>query len=122
MLRLVLGANATTSFAAGLVGTVAARWTADTLGVGSVGWVRAVSIALLVFAVDVGLVARAEARQMRRFAGFVSGLDVAWVLATAIVVASGSLRGAGVVIAVLMGIGVADFAALQLWFRRQLAR
>ena len=122
MLRLVLAANATTSFAAGVVGAVAARWTADTLGVGSVGWTRAVSIALIVFAVDVALVARARAPQLRRFAAIVSCADIAWVLATAAVVAFGSLSGTGVAIAVVTAIGVADFATVQLWARHRMAR
>jgi hypothetical protein len=120
-LRLVLSANAATSFAAGPLGTIAAGWCADTLGIASAGLVRAVSLALVVFAVDVALVARACAPRMRRFSGFVSCLDIAWVVATAVVVASGSLSGTGVAIAVVMGIGVADFAVLQLWFRRQMS-
>ncbi len=122
MLRLVLSATAATSFAAGALATVAARWCADTLGVDSVALVRAVGIVLMVFAVDVALVARARVCRMRLFAAVVSCLDIAWVVATAIVVASGELSGAGTTTAVLMGIGVADLAALQLWFRRQLPR
>jgi hypothetical protein len=45
---------------------------------------------------------------------------VAWVLATIVVLVSGALNATGVVVAVVIGVGVADFALLQLWFRRRM--
>ncbi|MBA2282541.1 MAG: hypothetical protein H0W25_15120, partial [Acidimicrobiia bacterium] len=58
-LRAVLAANALTSLAAGVAAAVAPAWAADRLGVDVDGWVRAVGVFLIVFAVDVALVARA---------------------------------------------------------------
>lgn len=120
-LRAVLGLNAATSLAAGLVGTIAASWTADTLGLGSVAWTRIVSIGLIVFAVDVALVATRARASLRPAALAISMADIAWVVGTVAVLATADLTSTGTVLAVVMGIGVADFAALQLWFRSTLA-
>lgn len=119
-LRAVLALNATTSLAAGAVAALAPRWVADTAGLGSTGWTRAVGVALVVFAVDVALVARYSRASLRAAALAISAVDIAWVVATVVVVAAADLNTAGVVLAAVMAIGVADFAALQLWFRRRL--
>jgi hypothetical protein len=122
LLRMVLAANAATSFVAGAIGALAAGWTADTLGTDAVGWTRGTSIVLAIFAVDVALMARACGPRLRQFAALVSSVDIAWVLATAAVVAFGGLSGTGVAIAVVLALGVADFAAAQLWFRHRMRR
>lgn len=120
-LRAVLGVNAATSLAAGLVGTVAADWVDETLGLGSVAWTRIVSIGLIIFAIDVALVAARARASLRPAALAVSVADIAWVVATVVVLASVDLTTTGWIVAAVMGAGVADFALLQLWFRSKLA-
>ena len=120
-LRFTLGLNAATSAFAGLVGLLAASWTADLLGVEAVGVVRLVSLALVVFALDVALLERAGRRWLAPGALAVSVVDLAWVAATLVLVGRGVTDGAGTIVALVMGLGVLDFAVLQLWVRSRLA-
>jgi hypothetical protein len=120
-LRRVLAVNATSSGVAGLAGLVAASWWAETLGIDRVGWVQVVSVAFIVFAVDVGLVAARATRSLRTAALAVSICDISYVIATVVVLATVDLTTAGAVIAVAMGLLVVDFAALQLRYRSRLA-
>lgn len=118
-LRLVLAANAATSALAGVAALVGASAWADTLGIDSTGIIRLVGAGLVLFAVDVALAARST-HGLCRNALVISMLDLAWVLATAIVLATGDLTTTGTVVALVMGVGVLDFALLQLWLRRRL--
>lgn len=120
-LRRVLAVNATTSGVAGVAGLVAASWWAETLGIAGVGWIQLISAGLVVFAVDVAVVAARSTRRLATAALAVSLADLSWVAGTAIVLATVDLTTTGRVLAVAMGIGVADFAVLQLWFRSRLA-
>ncbi|MPY95408.1 MAG: hypothetical protein GEV08_20840 [Acidimicrobiia bacterium] len=120
-LRAVLAANAATSALAGVAGLVAAGWWADELGLPSVAVVRIVSAALVVFAVDVALVARRATGRLRPAALAISLVDLAWVVGTVAVLATVDLTTTGRLVAIVMGLGVLDFAALQLWFRSRLA-
>lgn len=121
-LRTVLGLNATTSLLTGVTGLAAAGWWSDRLGIDSPGWTRVVSAGLVLFALAVALVARTPPGQLRRLAAVVSVADLAWVAGTIGVIAAGALNGTGVVVAIVLGIGVADLALLQMWFRRLMAR
>lgn len=120
-LRAVLSVNAATSFATGAVGLAAAGWWSERLGVGSTTWTRVVSAGLILFAVDVLVVARARRRRLRVGAVAVSAADIVWVAATVVVIAAGALNGVGVALATVVGLVVADFALLQLWFRSRMA-
>jgi hypothetical protein len=119
-LRTVLTANAATSVAAGIAGLLAAAWWADTLGIDRPGLVQLVSIGLIVFAVDVALVSRLRRHGLRRWTPLVSVADAAWVAATVVVLAAGAFETAGVVVAVLVGLAVADFGIAQMWLRRRM--
>ena len=119
-LRLVLTANALTSTVAGLAAAVAPAAVADLLGLGDELVVRVVGIALLVFAALTAWVARGPAARLGAGAAAVSVGDIAWVLATPVVLAATDLTTTGTVVALLIGLGVADFAGLQLLFRRRL--
>lgn len=119
-LRLVLTTNAATSVAAGLVAVLAAGWCVDELGLQSEGWTRVVGAGLVLFAADVALGVRS--RRLATTALLTSVADLAWVAATAVVLAAVDLTTAGRVVAVVMGVGVLDFALLQLWFRSRLLR
>lgn len=119
-LRAVLLTNATTSFAAGVVGLAATDRLVEELGLRSAGWTRLVSLGLVLFAVDVALGARS--RRLRATALATSVVDLAWIAATAVVLATVDLTGTGRVVAVVVGVAVLDLALLQLWFRRRLDR
>lgn len=120
-LRTVLRVNAATSFAAGAVGLLAAETLVDELGLQTPGWTRLVSAGLLLFAVDVALGARSS-RHLATTALLTSVLDLAWVAATAVVLATVDLTGVGRLVAVAMGLAVLDFAVLQLWYRSRVPR
>lgn len=117
-LRLVLRANAVTSGLGGLAGALGAGFFSDWMGIDHVLVTVGVSIGLVVFAVDVALAAASDERALR-WAPWISCADLAWVAATIAVVASGALSTAGNVVAIIVGLAVADFAVLQLWCRRR---
>ena len=121
-LRAVLAANATTSFLFGAAGIVAAPYWSETLGIDSTGWIRLVSAGLVLFAVDVALVAARARASLASAALAVSLADLAWVAATGVALATIDFTTTGWVLAVVIGAGVLDFALLQLWFRSRLAR
>ena len=116
-LRMVLMTNAATSFAGGAVGLAAAPWLSEELGFDHVALTRIISIGLMVFALDVAMLARAGAERTASWSAAVSVGDFTWVAATIVLIASGTLTTAGVVVAIMLGLGVLDFGVLQLWFK-----
>lgn len=120
-LRTVLRVNAATSFAAGAVGLLATDAVVEELGLQSPGWTRLVSAGLVLFAIDVALGVRSS-RHVATTALLTSVLDLAWVAATAVVLAAVDLTGIGRLVAVAMGLAVLDFAVLQLWYRNRMPR
>jgi hypothetical protein len=120
-LRLVLRANAATSFAAGAAALAAPGRVADLLGIAGTGWPRLVGAALVLFALDVLWVSTARrADRLRTGAAVVSAFDAAWVVATVALVAAGAFDGVGTAVAVAMGVGVLGFGLLQLHLRRRM--
>ncbi len=120
-LRAVLAVNATTSLACGVAGLVAAPYWSDTLGVDSTAWIRIVSAGLVIFAIDVAIVA-ARAKASLPAAGLaVSMGDLAWVAATVVALFVVDFTTTGWILALVIGVGVLDFALAQLWFRSRLA-
>ena len=118
-LRAVLAVNAATSFAGGVVGLLGASWLSEQLGFDHVALTRIVSIGLIVFALEVAFLARSRATQTVQWAAWASIADLAWVAATIVLIATGTLTTAGTIVAIAVGVGVLDFAILQLWFRRR---
>lgn len=116
-LRLVLATNAANSFVGGIIGLAAAPWLSEELGIDHVTLTRIVSIGLIVFAIDVAVLARSRAERTIQWAASVSLADFAWVAATIVLVGTGTLTTAGVIVALAIGIAVLDFGILQLWFR-----
>ncbi len=116
-LRAVLLTNAATSFVGGAVGLVAASSLSDELGFDHVALTRIISIGLMVFALDVALLARGPAARAVPWSAYVSVADLTWVAGTVVLIASGTLTTAGVVVAAVLGVGVLDFGVLQLWLR-----
>lgn len=122
LLPLVLEVNAATSLAAGAVGLAAGRWSADRLGLDDTRWVRLVGAGLILFALAVAAASRLRGPALARAARLISVADAAWVIGTVAVVAAGVLSTGGVVIAVVMGVGVADLGLAQLWLAGRLSR
>lgn len=120
-LRTVLVLNAATSFACGVAGLVAAPYWSDTLGIDSTTWIRVVSAGLVLFAIDVGLVAWRATASLPSAALAISMGDLAWVAATGVALATVGFTTIGWILAVVVGAGVLDYALLQLWFRSRLA-
>jgi len=119
-LRHVLEANAAFSAISGLTGTLAADWTADRLGLTQTGWVRLVSIGLILFAGAVLQASRVPTDHLGTEALLVSIADLSWVTGTTFVMATGVLSGTGTAIAVVTGVVIFDFGLTQLWLRSRL--
>lgn len=116
-LRTVLAANAFTSAVGGIAGFVAADWWSSKLGIDSTFWVRLVSAGLVLFAVDVALIATRARARLKLGALAVSIVDFSWVVGTVAVLALADLSTFGTIVAVALGVAVADFCVLQLWLR-----
>lgn len=109
-LRSVLATNAVFSGLAGAVLAATAGPIADRVGVDPAWPVRAVGLALMVFALDVALVARAPQRWLVRGGKAILGADVAWLAGTAAVLAAGWFSPFGVGAALVTASVVAGFA------------
>ncbi len=116
-LRTVLRLNAGFSAIGGLIALIAASWVSDGAGIDHVTLTRIVGAGLILFAIDVLLLARASEARLVRDSLLVSVADLSWVAASMVVLAVVDLTRAGVVGTVLVALVVADFAAAQLWFR-----
>ena len=101
----------------GAIAAIAAGWVSETLGIDHVALTRVVGIGLMVFAADVAWVSTREPDRLLSETRLVSAADAAWVVATIVVVAAGVLTTTGAVVAAVVGLGVADFGATQLWCR-----
>jgi len=121
---MVLLANAATSFAGGAVAVSAAGWLSDKTGLdgdNAEDWTRFVGVGLVVFGIAVAVAAtNLTGESLRRATAVISELDLLWVIATVVAVATSSLSGFGWFAAVFSGVGVFDFALLQLWLRRRM--
>lgn len=119
LLRVALGANAVFSGLAGLVLLVWAEPLGQRIGVSSTLLLRLIASGLLAFAAQLAWVAkgkRADPNNIKMF----TGLDLAWVVATVLVlVVPSPLNGAGRWLLIAIGLIVADFAFLQWWGLRK---
>jgi hypothetical protein len=76
--------------------------------------VRVVGVALLVWAVDVALLARASGRRLRRGTVAVAGVNLAWEVATIGLVLAGAFSPVGTGLALAVGAVVGGLGLLQL--------
>lgn len=118
-LRTVLRINAATSLPTGLLALVAAPWVGDVLGVEATLLIRLVGAGLVVFAVDVLLVAASD--RVASLAKLVSAADIAWVAGTLVLVAAGafSALGTALMLAVAAVVGALGITQLRLGSRAQ---
>lgn len=121
-LRNVLRANAFTSTIGGLVCLAAGGWTSTQLGTGHAGLVRLVGVGLIVFGVDVAVVAGSRVSRLHRWAPIVSAADALWVVATLATIAAGWYSAFGAAVVCLVGLMVGSFGVAQLlgWRRLKL--
>lgn len=121
-LRLVLAANAIFSIAGGMIALIAGSWVSREFGIDHVALTRILGAGLVLFGFDVGVLSRLAEDKLLPGALVVSIADAAWVGGTIVVVATGVLSGAGNVVAVVIGLAVADFGASQYWLRSKATR
>jgi hypothetical protein len=112
-LRNVLRTNAVTSLATGLALAVVPGPLDRLLGTGQTGAVRLVGVALVVFALDVLVVAGASAPRLVRWSPAVTVADVSWVVGSAAAIALGWFEPAGAVLVAAAAAMVASFAVAQ---------
>ena len=101
--------------ATGLLAAAAPAAAADLLGADvATSAVRWVGVALLVWAVDVALVRRARGRVLRRGAVAVAAVNLAWEVATVVLVVLGAFSVPGAVLALAVAAVVGGLGLLQL--------
>jgi hypothetical protein len=114
-LRTLLRVDAVLCAATGVVALAAATAVADVLGPDvPTSAVRAVGLALVVWAVDVALLSRARGRLLRRGAVAVAAVNVAWEVATLGLVVAGAFSLGGGVLALAVAALVGGLGLLQL--------
>ena len=114
-LRGLLRVDAVLCAATGFLALAAATPVADVLGPDvPTSAVRAVGLALVVWAVDVALLSRARGRLLRRGAVAVAAVNVAWEVATVGLVLAGAFSLSGGVLALAVAAVVGGLGLLQL--------
>lgn len=119
-LRLMLRANATTSFVAGAIGLFAAPWCVNELGTQHVGATRAIGAGLIAFACFVAATSRRDGRPLAEQTIGIAVGDAAWVALSFVALGLVDFTDTGRVVDVVQAIGVADFAVLQAWLARRI--
>lgn len=89
--RRWLRANATFSTLSGVAVAAAAPWLADQLGTDATALVRLVGVALVVYGVDLAVLATRSAPLVRRLTPAVVVADVVWVAVSAAALAAGAV-------------------------------
>lgn len=114
-LRTLLRADAALCAATGLVAAAAAAPVADLLGPDvSTTVVRVVGIALVLYALDLAVTSRLADRWQRPAALGAGAGNVAWVLATVVLVVLGSFSTTGALVALGVAAVVGELGVLQL--------
>lgn len=112
-LRNTLRVNALLSGAAGLLCTTVAGPVADLLGTEQTGAVRIVGLGLVVFALDLALLARARPARLAAGATLVAVADEAWTVGMVALVVAGAFEPVGALVALAIGLMTAIFAWLE---------
>lgn len=112
-LRKLLRLNAAFSATTGIVGLAAPGRVARTLGVDATWVIRALGVGLVLYAVDLLVVATLRHRRLVPLGRAASAADAAWVAGTGVVVATGAVSTGGALVLVLLAIPVGALAAMQ---------
>lgn len=105
----------------GLLAALAAPQVADLLGPDvPTAAVRVVGVALVLWAVDAALLARASGGLLRRTTVAAGVANLAWEVATVVLVALGAFSVTGAVVALAVAAPVGVLGLLQLWAARTL--
>ncbi len=120
-LRNTLRLNAATSLLGGVAAATVGGPVNTLLGASSTNWVRVVGFGLVLFAIDVAIVAGSNIQKLQTYTPSISAADAVWVGASVTTIALGwfSTRG-GVVVGVVAAM-VAAFGARQFVLARRLA-
>ena len=121
-LRTVLRLNAAVTGVCAAALTIFARPLDDLLGTGRPGAVRITGVALLVFALDVLLIARARRVLLLRGGWCIAAADIAWVVASVVTVAVGWYGAAGNVLVVGAAAVVAALATTEVVALKKVGR
>ena len=116
-LRHVLRADAAVTGAVGALTLIAAPSLSELVGTPTV--LRVVGAVLLVAAVDIALLARLSGRRLAVAGAVVGELALAWVAATAVVIALGLAEPVGVALLVAVAAATAAFGATELRLAKQ---
>ncbi len=108
--------------AGGAIAAVAGPWVSDTLGIDQVLITRLVGVGLIAFALFVAWTSFQDDERLLAETRLISLGDASWVVATAVVLLAGLLTTWGVVVAVVVGLAVADFGVAQWWLRSRALR
>lgn len=111
-LRRALRVNGLFSTASGAAVVAAGAWVGEQLGTAHTGWVRIAGVALVLYGLDLFLLARA--RRASTGAPFVIGADVAWVAGSVAVLVAGVVEPTGGRVLVA---GVAVAVAVIAWLQ-----
>ncbi|MEM9515923.1 MAG: hypothetical protein AAGA42_13815 [Actinomycetota bacterium] len=116
-LRIALGANELFSATTGATALIAASPLGRFFDIDDV-MVRVIGLALVVFAAALVVIRRiADHAVLRAWAIAVSIADIAWVIGTIVVIASGAVSSGGAILLAAIALVVADLAAAQLYYR-----
>ena len=114
-LRTLLRADAALCAVTGVIAAAAAAAVADLLGPDvSTTVVRVVGIALVLYALDLGVTSRMATKWQRPVALAAGVGNVAWVAATIALVALGAFSTAGALVALALAVVVGELGVLQL--------
>ena len=109
-LRVLLRMNAAFSAVTGAIALVSADRVAHALGIDNVWVVQAIGLGLLVYAIDLVVVASLPRRSLAPLGRLASGADAAWVLGTVALIATGAVTGGGAALLVLLSVPVLALA------------
>ena len=121
-LRNTLRLNAATSLFGGLAAAVLSGPLNAILGASSTALVRIVGVCLVVFALDVVVVAGSSIRNLKRYTLLISAADLAWVAASIATIALGWLSTTGAVVIGFVAVMVATFGIRQIFLVRRLVQ
>ncbi|MGI9599438.1 MAG: hypothetical protein ACR2QK_24960 [Acidimicrobiales bacterium] len=120
-LRRFLRANGGFSLITGAVAALDAGPIGDFIGVDQTWLIRAIGVGLIGFAAMLFVLARQPDRLIKRVAPLISEADLAWVLATVVIIAFGLLSTEGAVLMGAVAVPVLVFAIGQWRSARRIA-
>ena len=120
-LRNMLRLNAATSLLGGLVAAALGGPLNAILDTSSTNWIRTIGFGLVIFAVDVVIVAGTSIQKLKRYTPLVSAADAVWVAASIATITLGWFSTTGAIVIGVVAAMVATFGIRQIILVRRLA-